>query len=550
MDRPWAPESARLGVTVSRKGACMPRILVRSTILLAQTLLCGLLISAAWPTAAPAYGGVDTTPPVTSAPGLPTGWQLAPFTVTLNATDVAGSGVRDTYYSIGQPLEYTTTTYTAPFMITQPGSNYINCRSWDWAGNIEQFKHFLIQLDLAEPVTLTDAKPTYFETASIRLTATDDASGISQTRHTLDNGATVLGGTATPKGWGAHTLRYGSTDVAGRVEATKSVDFELAVAMREVSGADRVGTSIALCQASYPTTASAVVVCSARSWPDALASSGLSGLMRAPILLTEPGTASEALLKEIARLKPGRVVLIGGQSAIAESVKATIVARVPLATVERIQGKDRYATSLAIFERIRGFGAYEAYMTPYVVSGESFADGCLIAQAARVGVPILYVSPRATSIPAPTVAAIRDSQVTGLTIVGGTAAVSGQTERALQAVGSPYGTPLPIARIAGPDRYATSVAVAKRFPNLQGLTFVTGRDYPDALCAAAYAGGVAKGRLVLIPGDDLGSAARALLSDNKAQITRLAWVGGERSITRATRLQAAAILGTPYRVMK
>lgn len=527
----------------------MQRILVRGRILLASVLTCGVALGASWIMPVPAYGVVDTTPPVTSAPDLPRGWQLEPFTVTLTATDTE-SGVRDTFYSIGQPLEYTTTTYTAPFAITRPGSAYINCRSWDWAGNIEQFKHFLVQLDLAAPVTTSDAKPAYLETATIRLSATDDASGIRATRYSIDNGPTAVGSVVTPTGWGTHTLRFSSSDVAGRTEATKSVDFELAVAMREVAGADRLDTSIAISQQAYPKGAQAVIVCSARAWPDALASSGLGGCMDAPILLSEPSGASPALLAEIARLKPNRVVLIGGRSALSDSVSAAIAQALPSAAMERIEGADRYATSLAIFERIMTYGAYEYSGEPYVVTGGSFADGCAVAQMARLGwVPILYVRPGTGAVPSELADAIKRTQCFGIKIVGGPDAVSPQTEASLRAIGGSHGMPLPVSRIGGVDRYATSVALARQARTTTGLTFVTGRDFPDALCASSYASKVAGGRIVLIPGDGLGPA-QELLTERKATIMRLAWIGGERSITRATRDRAAAILGTPYRVTK
>jgi putative cell wall-binding protein len=80
--------------------------------------------------------------------------------------------------------------------------------------------------------------------------------------------------------------------------------------------------------------------------------------------------------------------------------------------------------------------------------------------------------------------ALADLHATTVTIVGGPAAVSGDVETAIKVTG------ISTSRLAGSDRYATSVAVVSAVaPNASdnGVTLVSGRNWPDAIAAGASA---------------------------------------------------------------
>jgi putative cell wall-binding protein len=128
----------------------------------------------------------------------------------------------------------------------------------------------------------------------------------------------------------------------------------------------------------------------------------------------------------------------------------------------------------------------------FVASGRNFADALSAGPvAASLGIPILLVEP--DQLPPATAGALDELGAASSWVLGGSAAVSG-----------PVFDQLPGSqRLAGADRFATSVAVA-RFGLERGLGegdvyLATGAAFPDGLAAgpvAAATGGV----LLLVDG--------------------------------------------------
>ena len=76
-----------------------------------------------------------------------------------------------------------------------------------------------------------------------------------------------------------------------------------------LAGADRDATSVAVSQHAFPqaNSASAVVLASDATYPDALAGTPLAVAKHAPLLLTTPSGLDPAVATEITRvLSPGR----------------------------------------------------------------------------------------------------------------------------------------------------------------------------------------------------------------------------------------------------
>jgi len=88
---------------------------------------------------APSGPSQDTTPPVTTD-DAPAGWQNAPVTVHLTASDPSpGSGIAHTYYTLdgGSQTEGTSVTVAAPADHSGDGTHTITYWSVDKAGNVE-----------------------------------------------------------------------------------------------------------------------------------------------------------------------------------------------------------------------------------------------------------------------------------------------------------------------------------------------------------------------------------------------------------------------------
>ncbi|WP_157965672.1 cell wall-binding repeat-containing protein [Euzebya rosea] len=302
---------------------------------------------------------------------------------------------------------------------------------------------------------------------------------------------------------GATDRAHVAVDVPGRVE--------------RLAGPGRVATALAVSRATFE-AADRVVVASADGFADALAAAPLAFQLGSPILLVGD-TLEPAVVAELIRLRALEVQLVGGTAAIGEDVEAALVAAG--FTVRRTGGPDRYATAALLAAEVGG-----AAGGVLVVDGTSFPDAVAASGlAARGGMPLLLVEGGPTgSVPTATATALQLLDPATVTVVGGEAVVPADVAEAVGAT----------ARLAGADRYTTSIAVADASLAL-GLRptrtwLATGTDFPDALAvgvASARSGDV----MLLVdgatPADDVSDVA-AWLADHG--VVRLTVAGGEDAV--------------------
>jgi immune inhibitor A len=173
---------------------------------------------------APDRAASDITPPVTISDARATYDTSA--TITLLASD-GGSAVISTTWTLdgvaGAGSVVTVATY---------GQHHLAFRSTDAAGNVEATKtsDFFVR-DVTAPRVISDAVGSYVGTATIRLTATDEAggSGVASVVRSYDAGtAEVVAGatsSATYTALGMHTLTIWAVDKAGNTTAAQSFTF-------------------------------------------------------------------------------------------------------------------------------------------------------------------------------------------------------------------------------------------------------------------------------------------------------------------------------------
>lgn len=158
-----------------------------------------------------------------------------------------------------------------------------------------------------------------------------------------------------------------------------------------LAGANRFATSVAVSKAAFPSGSGTVYVSTGRNWPDALAGGAAAVVQDAPVLLSDTGHVPAAVLAEIDRLDPARIMLIGGPVAVSETAAAQLRT---IATTERVAGADRYATALAVNRRV--FGPSRPGVT--VATGTAFPDALAGVPATRsTRGPIMLARP--TSLP-------------------------------------------------------------------------------------------------------------------------------------------------------
>ncbi len=86
-------------------------------------------------------------------------------------------------------------------------------------------------------------------------------------------------------------------------------------------GADRYATAAAISAATYAANATVVYIATGQGYADALAGGAAAGLEKGPLLLV-PGTSIPAIVAaELNRLKPARIVVLGGPSVVSDAVK-------------------------------------------------------------------------------------------------------------------------------------------------------------------------------------------------------------------------------------
>jgi putative cell wall-binding protein len=250
-----------------------------------------------------------------------------------------------------------------------------------------------------------------------------------------------------------------------------------AATVARIAGADRFATAAALSAAGYSPGVNAVFVATGDAFPDALAVAPIAGPYYAPVLLTHATSLPSSTAQELDRLRPLKILVVGGPSAISDNVVAAL-AQHTSGSVQRIQGPDRYATAAALSSVTFAPGV----MRVVIASGADFPDALSAgAMAAKVGGPVLLV-PNDGALPASVANELQRLQPQIIIIVGGPKAISPTVLSQVQNYGS-----MTVDR--GVDRFATSAEVSKRnFPSSSKVFLVTGRDYPDGLAAGAPAG--------------------------------------------------------------
>ena len=176
----------------------------------------------------------------------------------------------------------------------------------------------------------------------------------------------------------------------------------------------------------------------------------------------------------VARLAVAAAAMTLAGSAVTPSVTNASASTTAL-SISRIAGSDQYATAAAIATSSFTTAATAIVTTsaaPYDAAAANYLGGA-------IGAPILLTA--VTSLPSATAAALRQLRATKVIVVGGELAVSASVVGSLQSQG------LSVARVAGPDHFATAAAIATDLgPAPVGTT---GGDEHTAIVVSGYSQG-------------------------------------------------------------
>ena len=302
--------------------------------------------------------------------------------------------------------------------------------------------------------------------------------------------------------------------------------------IREFAGGDRYITALNLATNFAKTKGYGNVpvafVASGETLVDAVAVSGLTGFMDAPVLLTEPDALHPRVANFIEDYGVQTVYVLGGPAAVSESVADAIRALVNTPKVNRdLQGNDRYETAAAIASKL---GSGTAWCggddgAAMLANGETLTEAMIAGPVAnRRQLPVLLT--KADELPVATSDFIDSANIKHVVIVGDTDSVTADVESQLKDAGVTT-----VGRIGGMDAAEVSVNMAETMltgdckdelgavAGAMAALVNGGMDRPDGVAATpVLAGSLEDGDLVpmLIVGDTLPASVRDYLAGTKA----------------------------------
>ncbi|GAA3692982.1 hypothetical protein GCM10022377_01830 [Zhihengliuella alba] len=315
----------------------------------------------------------------------------------------------------------------------------------------------------------------YDPTGSVRLVA-----GRGSQKH--DDGATVT----LPRVFGHRDVGYttcpgliygylGSVRTGAKSWMPNEAAGQTGVGAYRIAGDDRYRTAVAASRQAYPSGAGTVYVATGADYADALVAAPAAARQNAPLLLTRPGGLPSPVAAEIDRLNPRKIVVVGGSGAVSATVASQL--KRYTSNVVRHGGDNRYSTAAKVVR-----GAFPSASRAYIATGLDYPDALAAsALAGSYGAIVMLVPGKNSTANTETQRVLSGLGVDKAVIVGGPAVVSRGIASSLSAY-SP-------SRVFGSDRYETAQKLNSGLVNhASRVYFATGRDFPDALAAAAIAG--------------------------------------------------------------
>jgi len=227
----------------------------------------------------------------------------------------------------------------------------------------------------------------------------------------------------------------------------------------------------------------------------------------------------------IVGLAPGTVTLTAQLYGSDAKATCTITVAETDIGLYRIAGTGRVETAVEISK------VWESSTNVVLASGENFADSLVGVPLAVAldNAPILLTRNPSSGLEQVVIDRIKELGASNIYILGGTFSVSNKIANQLTALG------LKVERISGPNRYATSVEIAKELDSITGgsseIFVASGENYPDSLSVSSIAG--------ILGAPIIYSSTKGVIPDEcitylKSRSTQKATViGGELSIATA-----------------
>ncbi len=160
---------------------------------------------------------VDTVVPVNTTAAAPTAWQTSALSLALTGADVGGSGVDHGEWRVDGGA----TQSGSPALVETEGTQQLETRVVDKAGNVSAWRPETVKVDHTKPVNTTPLPDAAWRKTNYAVTVTGtDAtpgSGVGHVEYKLDGGSAVSSSSVSITTEGAHTLESRIVDNAGNL---------------------------------------------------------------------------------------------------------------------------------------------------------------------------------------------------------------------------------------------------------------------------------------------------------------------------------------------
>lgn len=234
-----------------------------------------------------------------------------------------------------------------------------------------------------------------------------------------------------------------------------------------LAGNDRFETSVEVSKEyTKANNANGVVLVGENAVVDGLSAAPFARYKNSPILLTKKDEVPRVVMDEIKRIfnnfkGADTVYLIGGESVISDNIYNQLVDELKNVRVMRINGEDRYETSINICSKMDLKNIDKAY----IVGGDGEVDAMSIAPlAVREGVPIIVSPKNCISKDIKRFIEYYDN-ITHIEVIGGQDVVSTDVLMDIKdaAKSRRVNKDISLKRVWGNDRHETNAKVLEKF---------------------------------------------------------------------------------------
>lgn len=283
-----------------------------------------------------------------------------------------------------------------------------------------------------------------------------------------------------------------------------------------LGGATKWDTPTLISSFGWDTTDS-VILASGNRFEDALSGAPLSGVLKAPILLTDKNSIPTSTMDYLQKYKPKTVYILGGTMVVGDSVINTLKKKGY--TVKRIWGNTKYTTAIGIGNEMR---KYQKTTTAFLVYGDNYPDALSVSSiASQNNNPIVFTGTK--SLQGDTLKALKNWGIKKVIVSGGSLVISDNVINTLKKEG------FEIERVYGKDLWTTNILTAKRFyPYTCGVVIATGSDFADALTGGPFAAKAAQ-PILLVKKDYVSQDVLDYIKNNN--VSRVTILGGPKAVS-------------------